>query len=52
MTVAEVRLWGRRIGAVAVQMGNMVGALSGIDTWTQLQNHNLRVLLQALEETP
>ncbi len=37
-----------RIGAQAVQMGNMVGSLEGIDTWQQLQEHNLQTLLRGL----
>ncbi len=37
-----------RIGAVSVQFGNMVGAKKEIRTWAELQEHNLRVLLDAL----
>lgn len=36
-----------RIGARAVQIGNMVGALDGVTTWASLQEHNLRALLAA-----
>ncbi len=38
----------RRIGAVAVQFANMVGAKKEIRTFADLQEHNLRVLLDAL----
>lgn len=38
-----------RIGARPAQIGNMVGALDGVTTWTALQEHNLRALLSALE---
>lgn len=38
-----------RIGARPVQIGNMVGALDGVTTWTALQEHNLRALLTALD---
>jgi zinc/manganese transport system substrate-binding protein len=38
-----------RIGARPVQIGNMVGALEGVTTWTALQEHNLRALLAAPE---
>jgi zinc/manganese transport system substrate-binding protein len=38
----------RRIGARAVQIGNMVGSLKGVDSWAQLQEHNLQVMLDAL----
>jgi zinc/manganese transport system substrate-binding protein len=38
----------RKIGAVAVQFANMVGAKKEIRSFTDLQEHNLRVLLDAL----
>jgi ABC-type Zn uptake system ZnuABC Zn-binding protein ZnuA len=41
-----------RIGAAAVQFANMVGAKKEIRTWAELQEHNLRVLLDALAEAP
>jgi zinc/manganese transport system substrate-binding protein len=39
-----------RIGAVAVQFANMVGAKKEIKTFRQLQEHNLEVLLAGLQE--
>ena len=38
-----------RVKAQAVMIGNMVGAVSGVDTWQELQEHNLRVLLEGLD---
>ncbi len=38
-----------RVGAQAVQIGNMVGAVSGVDTWQALQEHNLKVMLEGLD---
>jgi len=37
-----------RVGAKAVQMGNMVGAVSGIKTWQELQVYNLKQLLEGM----
>jgi len=39
----------KRIGANPVQFGNMVGSLSGVDTFVSLQEYNLKVLLAGLE---
>lgn len=41
----------KRIGAQAVQMGNMVGSMKGIDTWVELQEFNLKALLDGLGAT-
>ncbi len=41
----------RQIGAVAVQFANMVGATREIRTFTDLQEHNLKVLQHALADT-
>lgn len=38
----------RQIGAVPVQFANMVGAREEIRSFTDLQEHNLRVLEDAL----
>ena len=38
----------RRVGASSVQIGNMVGAVSGIKTWQELQLHNLTQLLEGM----
>lgn len=38
----------RRVGAKAVQVGNMVGAVSGVKTWQELQLHNLKQLLEGM----
>ncbi len=38
----------RRVGARSVQIGNMVGAVSGIKTWQELQRHNLTQLLEGM----
>jgi len=38
----------QKIGAKAVQMGNMVGAVSGIKTWQELQLYNLEQLLEGM----
>ena len=43
------REFARKIGAVAVQFANMVGAKKEIRTFAELQEHNLRVLLESLE---
>jgi len=37
-----------RVGAKAVQVGNMVGAVSGIKTWQELQVYNLKQLLEGM----
>ncbi len=39
-----------RIGARAVQIGNMVGAVSGVDSWQALQEYNLQQLLEATKQ--
>ncbi len=39
-----------RIGAQAVQIGNMVGAVQGVDTWVKLQQYNLERLLEGLKK--
>ncbi len=38
----------KRVGAQAVQMGNMVGAVSQVKTWQQLQQYNLKQLLEGM----
>jgi len=40
----------RKIGAVAVQFANMVGAKKDIRSFADLQEHNLRVLLEGLDD--
>lgn len=40
----------QKTGARAVQFANAVGAKPGIDTWIDLQRHNLRVLLENLAQ--
>jgi zinc/manganese transport system substrate-binding protein len=38
-----------RVDAQAVMIGNMVGAVAGVDTWQELQEYNLKVLLEGLD---
>ncbi|PID81477.1 hypothetical protein CSB20_02795 [bacterium DOLZORAL124_64_63] len=39
----------KRVDAQAVMIGNMVGAVPGVETWRELQEYNLRVLLEGLD---
>jgi zinc/manganese transport system substrate-binding protein len=38
----------KKVGARAVQIGNMVGAVSGVKTWQELQQYNLNQLLEGM----
>ncbi len=40
----------KRVGAQSVLMGNMVGAMSGIKTWQDLQLYNLEQLLEGMSQ--
>lgn len=38
-----------RVDAQAVQIGNMVGAVGGVDSWQALQEYNLKAMLEGLD---